>query len=130
MTVFSLAAAAQRHTPTLCTSPHACAMTAQQKAVDACCSGNITALEALLHAGVGINHASGETQATLVHMAAYYGQVREGGREEGRGRKEGGGGKGGRGGRDEEREGGREEEREGERRGWMGEGGGEGGREG
>ena len=85
MTVFSLAAAAQRHTPTLCTSPHACAMTAQQKAVDACCSGNITALEALLHAGVGINHASGETQATLVHMAAYYGQVREeGGREGGR----------------------------------------------
>ena len=59
-----------------CTGGHShCTVTPEQKAVDACLSGNVKALCTLLHAGVNINHATGDTNATLPHMAAYHGQV-------------------------------------------------------
>lgn len=52
-------------------------MTAEQKAVEACCSGNVKVLSTLVHAGlVDINYASGDTRASLLHMAAYFGQVK------------------------------------------------------
>ena len=41
----------------------------------ACCGGNVQALQALLQSGVSVNHASGSTMASLLHMAAYCGQV-------------------------------------------------------
>ncbi len=62
-----------------CTGCHSpCTMTPEQKAVDACCRGDVQALWTLLHTVVDINHASGDTHASLAHMAAYYGQVRKG----------------------------------------------------
>lgn len=69
--------AAQKCQPSLCTlTSSKCRMTAQQKAVEACCSGNIQMLCTLLHAGsLDINHTSGSTGASLLHTAAYYGQL-------------------------------------------------------
>lgn len=48
-------------------------MTPEKKAVDAVCSGDV---QALIHTGVDLNYASGDTHASLAHMAAYYGHVR------------------------------------------------------
>ena len=42
----------------------------------ACCGGNIPAFQALIQAGVSVNYTSGNTNSTLLHMAAYCGQVR------------------------------------------------------
>ena len=50
-------------------------LSAEEKAMAACCGGNIPALQALLQAGVSINHTSGNTNSNLLHMAAYCGQV-------------------------------------------------------
>ena len=50
-------------------------LSAEEKAMAACCGGNIPALQALLQAGVSINHTSGNTSSNLLHMAAYCGQV-------------------------------------------------------
>ena len=42
----------------------------------ACCGGNVPALAALLKSGeVSVNMRSGKTKPTLLHMAAYCGQV-------------------------------------------------------
>ena len=46
-----------------------------EKAVTACCGGNVPALKALIQAGVSVNHVTGNSSATLLHMAAYCGQV-------------------------------------------------------
>ncbi len=50
-------------------------MSASDKAVAACCGGNVQALQVLLQAGISVNYASSSTGSTLVHMAAYCGQV-------------------------------------------------------
>ena len=56
----------------LCVSAHA----AKEKALGACCSGNLQALQALLESGdISTNMTCGKTGATLLHMAAYCGQV-------------------------------------------------------
>ena len=49
--------------------------TAADKAVAACCGGNVHALTVLLDSGVSVDHITGESQSTLLHMAAYCGQV-------------------------------------------------------
>ena len=69
--------AAQRHTPSLIDSLSVTptAMTAEQKAMEACCSGDIHALCTLLQAGVDVNYTSPDTSVSLFHMAANYGQV-------------------------------------------------------
>ena len=46
-----------------------------EKAVTACCGGNVPALKALIQAGVSVNHVTSNSSATLLHMAAYCGQV-------------------------------------------------------
>ena len=51
-------------------------LSAEEKAMAACCGGNIPALQALIQAGVSVNHTSGNTSSNLLHMAAYCGQVR------------------------------------------------------
>ena len=50
-------------------------MSAEEKAMAACCGGNVPALRALVQAGVSIDHRTGNTNSTLLHMAAYCGQV-------------------------------------------------------
>ncbi len=72
----SLPAAAQRVNPDL-SLPEATppSMSASDKAVAACCGGNVQALQVLLLAGISVNYASSSTGSTLVHMAAYCGQV-------------------------------------------------------
>ncbi len=72
----SLPAAAQRVNPDL-SLPEATppSMSASDKAVAACCGGNVQALQVLLQAGISVNYASSSTGSTLVHMAAYCGQV-------------------------------------------------------
>ena len=73
-----LSAAAQKVNPDL-SLPNmstSVSLSAEEKAMAACCEGNIPALQALLQAGVSINHASGNTNSNLIHMAAYCGQVR------------------------------------------------------
>lgn len=73
----SFAAAAQKLHPEL-SLPNISAgvsQTAEEKAMAACCSGNVPALQALVQAGVSVNHTSGNTSSTLLHMAAYCGQV-------------------------------------------------------
>ena len=55
--------------------PSEAPLTAEQKAMIACSGGNIQALQNLLHAGVDVNYASGTSDSTLLHMAAYCGQV-------------------------------------------------------
>lgn len=50
-------------------------MSAKEKAMAACCCGNVPALQALLQSGVPVNYRSGSTDSTLLHMAAYCGQV-------------------------------------------------------
>ncbi len=50
-------------------------MSAHDKAVAACCSGNVPALQVLLAtAGISVDYA-GNNGSTLLHMAAYCGQV-------------------------------------------------------
>lgn len=53
-------------------TPH---MSAEEKAMAACCGGNVPALRALVQAGVSIDHRTGNTNSTLLHMAAYCGQL-------------------------------------------------------
>ena len=49
---------------------------AKEKALGACCSGNLQALQSLLENGdITVNMTCGKTGATLLHMAAYCGQV-------------------------------------------------------
>lgn len=43
--------------------------------MEACCGGNMRALASLFHAGVDINYISERSHASLLQMAAYYGQV-------------------------------------------------------
>ena len=51
-------------------------MTTLSKAMAACCGGNVTALRALLLAGVNANQiCDPKNNSTLLHMAAYCGQV-------------------------------------------------------
>lgn len=50
-------------------------ISAEEKAVRACCEGNIQALQALLQAGMNANFANDDSNATLLHMGAYCGQV-------------------------------------------------------
>lgn len=71
-----LAAAAQKVHPDL-SLPNASSvsLSAEEKAMSACCGGNIPALQALLQTGVSVNHTSGNTHSNLLHMAAYCGQV-------------------------------------------------------
>ncbi len=71
-----LSAAAQRVNPDL-SLPEATppSMSASDKAVAACCGGNVQALHVLLQAGISVNYASSSTGSTLIHMAAYCGQV-------------------------------------------------------
>ena len=70
------AVAAQRLNPALSVAPASDAhMSASEKATAACCCGNVPALQALLQSGVSLNHCSGATESTLLHMAAYCGQV-------------------------------------------------------
>jgi len=52
-----------------------CCFSAAEKAVAACCGGNVQALTVLLESGISVNHITGESQSTLLHMAAYCGQV-------------------------------------------------------
>ena len=54
-------------------------ISAADKAVAACCGGNVQALTVLLESGISVDHITGESQSTLLHMAAYCGQV--GGRD-------------------------------------------------
>ena len=52
------------------------ATAAKEKALGACCSGNLQALQALLESSdITVNMTCGKTGATLLHMAAYCGQV-------------------------------------------------------
>ena len=51
-------------------------MSAEEKAIGAACCGNTPALQSLLNAGVSINCTNEANKATLLHMAAYCGQVR------------------------------------------------------
>ena len=51
-------------------------MSAEEKAVGAACCGNVPALQSLLNAGVSVNHINDANKASLLHMAAYCGQVR------------------------------------------------------
>ena len=61
---------------TLSLSSHSSSLsTAEEKAVAACCGGNVAALQAILQAGVSVNHTSGATSSTLLHLSAYCGQV-------------------------------------------------------
>ncbi len=69
------AAAAQKQNPQLRVPDLSPPMASEEKAVSACCGGNIPALQAVLQSGVSINHASGSSNSTLLHMAAYCGQV-------------------------------------------------------
>lgn len=50
-------------------------VTAAEKTLAACCGGNVQALQSLLNAGVSVNHVNKGTTSTLLHMAAYCGQV-------------------------------------------------------
>ena len=73
---FSPPAAAQKLHPDLSLpNVSSVSLSAEEKAMAACCGGNIPALQALLQAGVSINHTSGNTSSNLLHMAAYCGQV-------------------------------------------------------
>ena len=45
------------------------------QATNACCNGNVEELEKLLKAGFPVDHASGKHNSTLLHKAAYHGQV-------------------------------------------------------
>ena len=50
---------------------------AKEKALAACCGGNLQALDSLLkNKEILINMVSGKTKGSLLHMAAYCGQVR------------------------------------------------------
>lgn len=70
------AAAAQKVHPELSLpNVSSVSLSAEEKAMAACCGGNIPALQALLQAGVSVNYTSGNTNSTLLHMAAYCGQV-------------------------------------------------------
>ena len=71
------AAAAQKLHPELSLpNVSSVSQSAEEKAMAACCGGNIQALQALIQAGVSVNHTSGNTNSNLLHMAAYCGQVR------------------------------------------------------
>ncbi len=67
---------AQSVNPDLClpeaTPP---SMSANEKAVAACCGGNVPALQVLLASGISVDLTGGSSGSTLIHMAAYCGQV-------------------------------------------------------
>lgn len=50
-------------------------ISSEEKAVTACCSGNVQALQSLLNAGVDVNYSNEGTTWTLLHMGSYCGQV-------------------------------------------------------
>ena len=68
---------AKQRNPLLSVSPLTVepTVTATEKATAACCGGNVQALQSLLNAGVSVNHTNEGTTSTLLHMAAYCGQV-------------------------------------------------------
>ena len=71
------AAAAQKLHPELSLpNVSSVSLSAEEKGVTACCEGNVQALHAVIQAGVSINHSSGNSNSTLLHMAAYCGQVK------------------------------------------------------
>ena len=47
------------------------------QAASACCDGNVEELEKVLKAGFPVDHASGKHNSTLLHKAAYHGQVND-----------------------------------------------------
>jgi len=51
------------------------AMSANNKAMAAACSGNLQALQSLIQSGVSINYSGGTSDSSLLHMAVYFGQV-------------------------------------------------------
>lgn len=50
-------------------------MSAHEKAMAACCSGNVQALQALHQSGVCVNYQCKQSSSSLLHMAAYCGQL-------------------------------------------------------
>ena len=66
---------AQKVNPSLEAPDVGTPMSAEEKAMAACCGGNVPALQVLVQSGVSVNLRTGNTDSSLLHMATYCGQV-------------------------------------------------------
>jgi ankyrin repeat protein len=70
-----LEAAKQQNPQMAMDGPPIPSVSAEEKAMTACCGGNVQALQSLLNAGVSINYTNKDSTLTLLHMGAYCGQM-------------------------------------------------------